>query len=580
MAFIPNLRSRAAVGAPQVNNLPYVDTPFDYGAFWDAAEAIGAVGRLSDPSVPLCIVGAGIAGLAAAYELLRAGAQNLTIYEARPTLGGRTDSSPFTPKQPQYLAELGAMRFPPSEILLFRLFDRFGIATGNQFPDPGKVLTKLMYKGTVTDWPANQPPPAQFAKVGAAWNALVSNGVTIDGVKLAAPAQITNWLMTNQISQATAAWQQWIDLFENKSFYNGLMAIFSNPAVAPPGGEPWLVPEDYQLFGALGLGSGGFGPLYQIGFLDILRLMVNELETDQQFVPGGIQALADTLAEQSFFGKTIRERIVFNMPVTGVVRQGQSCAIGLANGTTHLYNNVIVTTSNRAAQAGVQMTDPGGVLSPDQANAVNMTHMTNSSKVFVMTPTKFWLQDLTIPRNIQTDTLVRGVYCLGYDDDPAKPGVVLLSYTWEDDSTKQLSWVSKKERVQRLVADVFTVDPAFAAHIVPINGDYDTYTQIVDWEKEPGFFGAFKLNPPGDDVLTKELFFQFLGAQEAGTDPRVYLAGDSYTFCGGWMESPLQTAYNAVCSVIWSNGNYSGGLLPLNPLQFDWPNFNYAVTAA
>ena len=158
---------------------------------------------------------------------------------------------------------------------------------------------------------------------------------------------------------------------------------------------------------------------------------------------------------------------------------------------------------------------------------------------------------------------------------------MLLSYTWEDDSIKQQGLNSKSDRVKRLVADVAQTDPAFASYVVPVDGDYENNTMMIDWEQEPNYYGAFKLSFPGADILTQELFFQFQGALNAGSDSRVYMAGDSCTFTGGWVESPLQSAYNAVCAVIYSNSGYqASSLLPTNPLLFNWPDYKYAVVSS
>jgi len=205
-------------------------------------------------------------------------------------------------------------------------------------------------------------------------------------------------------------------------------------------------------------------------------------------------------------------------------------------------------------------------------------HLTSSSKVFVMTQRKFWL-DENLPANIQTDTLVRGVYCLDYaPQNPNSAGVVLLSYAWEDDAIKQLALGDNRQRVQRLVTDLAQTNAAFARHVVPIDNDYDTYVRVVDWDLEHGYYGAFKLNFAGSDGYSQQLFFQFQTSRDASTDPYIYLAGDSCSFTGGWVEGALQTGVNAVCAVIRSLGGELYGAS--NPLDNMTPQYNYGGRAA
>jgi tryptophan 2-monooxygenase len=195
--------------------------------------------------------------------------------------------------------------------------------------------------------------------------------------------------------------------------------------------------------------------------------------------------------------------------------------------------------------------------------------------VFVMTKDKFWLTNPGLPANIQTDTLVRGVYCLDYTPGrPNDPGVVLLSYTWEDDSIKQMAIQDKCARVKRLVADVAQTNASFASHVLPIDNDYDQYVQMIDWDLEQHYYGAFKLNFPGNDGWSNQLFFQYLSCKQPEHDKFLYLAGDSLSYTGGWIEGAIQTGVNAACAVIRSLG---GSLYThVNPVDTQNPKaYNY-----
>lgn len=562
MSHIPSLRRRPS----RAKSFPYIDTLFDYGAFLQGAPA--SLGTLPAEALrePIAVIGAGIGGLTAAYELLRAGARNVTVFEATSRAGGRVFSQPFTTQRPEFLAELGAMRFPPSEFGLFHYLDKFGIQHVPNFPDPGKVLTNVGYQGKTYTWaPDSKQPPPIFARVSNGWDHFVSDGFQVPGgPRLASPSSITSLLEAGNYEAAAAAWRSYIGVFESLSFYAGLVQMFTS--ANPPGGARWQA-SDFELFGALGLGSGGFGPLYPIGFLELLRLIVNELETDQEMVLGGIQSLAKAFCMQQIHGVQLGNCVRLDTAVTGITRgPGGKPVLHLSNGSSQHFARAVVAATNRSMKIDMDLGNNVQLLNATERSALGGVHMTSSSKVFVLTADKFWRIRAGLPANIQTDTLVRGVYCLDYTPEEIHgPGVVLLSYTWEDDSIEQMALRGKRARVERLVADVARTNADFARHVVPIDGDYERYTQVIDWDLEPHYYGAFKLNYPGDDQASRALFYQYLCCKSPASDIFTYLAGDSQSFTGGWIEGAVQTGVNAACAVIHSFGGKF--YTPANPID-------------
>lgn len=538
-----------------------IDTLYDYAAFIQQ----GPIAQLPQEQwgQPVAIIGAGAAGLVAAYELLKIGARPL-IFEASDRLGGRAYSYRFP--RSEVIAELGSMRFPPSGRLFFYyLDDVFNLRDRATFPDPGKVPTRLYYENQIIDWPAgaDAPKDPDFQRIGHDWGTFISG--------LSAPF-VAAWKAGDR-NQLQALWQQAITTYKDTSFYAGVRQ-----------GIPQWSDEDLNKFGALGIGSGGFGPVYEADFLEIFRLVVNGWEDDQQFLPFGISQFVEqfylTPVETPWGDRLSLQQldaVRFNHRVTGLDYDGQNPILSWidndGNAQQAAFPAVIPTLSTRAMEImGMTLVDyQRSPLSESVKTALRNLHLTNSSKLFVRTRSKFWLEH-NLPANIQTDELPRGVYALDYPDryNPEGNGVVLVSYTWEDDSSKLLS-LSPLERLSLFRRSIAKASPQFAALLEPAEGETDVV--CCDWQTEPGYYGAFKLQYPGQEPNLQAAYYQFLSVHDPNLDRGVYLAGDGVSWAGGWSEGALTVGLNAACAAAARLG---AEVRPGSPLTQDPQLYTYA----
>jgi tryptophan 2-monooxygenase len=558
-AMAPALGASAGEATmPQHRNDHLIETLYDYAGFLHGNSAIGTL----PPEVKnrkVAIVGAGAAGLCAAYELSKAGA-DVQLIEATDRVGGRLDARHFPTADgspSSTLAEMGAMRFPPTGEPFFHYLREFGVETVPDFPNPGKVPTKMSFQGRVIDWKPGEPPddPA-LRKVSADFDKMIGSAM--------APMEAAR--KSGDVGQMRQEWQSIVDRFENKSFKQMVDEL------AKSNGIRWGQNE-LDAFGALGVGTGGFGPLYHLGAVQVLSVVLNRLEDDQQLIPGGTTAAIRNFATSPITrpdgsAQSLEEAgaLRMNTQVMDVASKDGKPSLTLkgpdGNSSTEAFDAVIYTGSPRAAEHA-KMTlhgaDSDQLLSDAVETAIKQSHLVNSSKLFIEVDKQFWKNHPDIPQTIQTDQSLHGAYCLAYPGSDR--GVVLLSYTWEDKSAK-LQALSPEDRLALFKSQIEQISPEFAANLTPVNGKI----HCIDWQAEKHQYGAFKLDQPSQSNLTNATNAQFQSALPDNKQPNsgVFVAGDGVSYHGGWVTGALTTGINAACATIEHLG---GTLAPNSPLE-------------
>jgi monoamine oxidase len=465
----------------------------------------------------VAIIGAGAAGLAAAYELARVGIEPI-VYEISDRIGGRLYSYRF-PGDPHAIAELGAMRFPSTAHVFFHYLKAFELRT-QTFPDPLVVPTVLYFKGHRHLCLNKEDLPSPLQRVAQKWTALVDLLIPKEQRDCTDP----------EIYRAF--WQEQIDQYANVTFYQALIS------------HGWDSGE-IDLFGSLGLGTGGFDSLYSVSFLEFLRILRHRWERDQQLVEGGAEQIAAQLWKNRrdcrHFGSISVSDINngrWRPGVRAISLDRQQIRICDCSGAEDRFDAAILTCALPAIETGIAVGP--GIFSPEVTKAIRSSHHVRSSKIFVRTREAFWKNNPCFPRCAITDEVTRGTYL--FDFENTKSGVVCLSYTWEDASQKFLSLKPEQqvdvclEAIERILGAEY-----FRSRIEEVI--------TISWEQMPHYHGAFKLAYPGQYAEETGLFLQNRAAVPT-EDRGVYLAGDGVSFSGGWVEGALQTGIQAAISAI------------------------------
>jgi tryptophan 2-monooxygenase len=530
------------------------DFPFPYDDFLKNPAGLGAIPPETHGS-EVAIIGAGIAGITAAYELMKLGLKPV-IYEAD-RIGGRLRSQPFTDGDGAF-AELGAMRFPPSSTALFHYLNLTGLQT-KPFPNPlteaaHSTLIELggqeYYARRATDL------PIIFQDVEKAWQNALDEGAHFAALHAA--------ILSRSAGAIKSIWNPLVTRLDEESFYG---------FVAKSTAFKRLGFRAREIFGQVGFGTGGWDTDYPNSILEILRVVATGADEDHQSVIGGIEQLPRRLwthapvcahwpagtSLATLHGNTPRPAVAKIAPAPGhkfliIDRYGNGAAFAAAIITCQVW---LLSARIDCAEA---------LFHHDLWMAMERSHYMQSSKTFVMVDRPFWRDtDPATGRDVMSvtlsDRLTRGTYLV--DNGPDKRAVICLSYTWNDDAMKWIS-LPLDERVRLMLHSLKQIYPNvnIAEHIIgqPIT---------ISWESDPNFMGAFKANLPGHYRYQRRLFSHFIQDDFAPEHRGIFLAGDDISWTAGWAEGAITTALNAAAGVIRHLG---GRPNPANPDPITaWP---------
>ena len=571
------------------------DFRFDYHKL--LTNAPNGIARLPNGKTrTVAVIGAGAAGMTAARELLRCGF-SVTIFEASNRIGGRlyTEANPVDASQTGM--EMGAMRMPffPSHgkencILEYYMMTEPGnhAIKPVRFPNPGSAPGSTgiyLNRGhgpdneyanpTMINWPNNGEP----------------DNKTIVALSHKAGKFIS--LFEDNTSRVyTAAGDDWEELwgklvnFYGKMTFDDLVMLEAttcpDPTTGNFGGFGMTLKEAILLY-TIGTGDGSWGAFYSIGALWFIRCTMfgfggKELQTvsgytDPETMPfyglqtydskhqalpvpsyRGIQSLVEYLfyvpapnAEYSLY-ESPKARLYINAEVTNITRQ-QSGAIAVfnSNNLCECFDYVFISSGQWASQMSFQMNGFSEEQLPqDKITTEHTQHNISSCKLFFPLKEIYWTKSgNTIPQVIVTDTFIQDAYALSWEESENAKGVMLASYTWEDDSLKLLPF-NQGELVEKVTNKLRQIT------LETVGQDVTQYfitdqPVMIQWINEKGYEGCAKLYRQRDE---KANMIDLSYNQNFGGLSNLYFVGENYSVEGGWTEPALRSALDGVLQLL------------------------------
>ncbi|MDE0005670.1 MAG: FAD-dependent oxidoreductase [Rhodospirillaceae bacterium] len=506
--------------------------------------------------------------------------------------------------------------------------DTYGITT-QAFPDPGTVRTGIyvnngygpdpdnpLDKPTMLIWnPTDGKPPTRTLQtIFDRWETFSK---MVEDVF--APVYIegdTDW---------TALWHAVANHYSNLNFRQmaQLPVLESyNPDDKGYFGGLGFTNDQLETFYLIGAGDGSWGAFFDVSSLYIFRTLLCGFGTNHQLIQGrflngklnpGPEYSADPTARLAFSGDTDVEAPHYlgvqsfsecalylpqqprgislyqavTDPPSGVSIDifSTTKVIELADGEagrkfaltyskelqfgdveTREYDIVVMTPTTWASQTSIDM----GKLSADRLpfrtrTAMNTAHWIKSCKICAPLTKNYWSgDDPVMPQVMITDSFLQDVYAYASVGDDL--GVVVLSYTWEDDASKFLAGPSSDiiikclEEANRITMQTLGVKIS----------DYIDANQsrIIRWALEPTYHGCAKLYREGSWIENYDLL---AFNQKQGKNTGLYVAGEAFSVEGGWTEPAMRLALDAVVNIIndTENAEFNADFDYSNYLQLD-----------
>ncbi|AMT69717.1 flavin monoamine oxidase family protein [Mycobacteroides immunogenum] len=524
------------------------DFPFGFDTWISHPDGLGEIPETARGQ-EVAIIGAGIAGMVAAYELMKLGLRPVLYESAR--MGGRLRSEQFDGAPEGVIAELGGMRFPSSSFSFFHYVDMLGL-TAKPFPNPltpAAGSTVIDIEGVTHHAREVGDLPTIFREVADAW---------AEALEEVSFTPVQDAIRARDVATLKSLWNQLITEWDDRTFYD---FVASSKAFSK------LSFHHREVFGQVGFGTGGWDSDFPNSMLEILRVVMTNCDEDQQLIVGGAEQIprglwnhapdrmshweqGTTLAK--LHGGVTRARVKR-------IARGPHGQLSVTDqwGVTRDYPAVLATCQSWLLTTEIDCDES---LFPQKVwTALDRTRYMQSSKTFVLVDRPFWKDlDPVTGRDTMsmtlTDRMTRGTYLFDNGDDA--PAVICLTYSWMSDAMKVLPY-SAQDRAEMAINALKRIYPN-----VDINQHIVGEPITVSWEADRNFLGAFKGALPGHYRYNHRMYSHFMQGEYAPEHKGIFLAGDDVSWTPAWAEGAVQTALNAVWGIMT---HFGGGSSAQNP---------------
>jgi monoamine oxidase len=451
--------------------------------------------RLEQPGKRVIIIGAGMAGLVAGYELTRAG-HDPVILEAQNRVGGRI----YTLRKfaPGLYAEAGAMRIPRVHDLTLGYIEHFGLQLRPFVMGNPKGLVFVGGKRMTAEQAGLTPDELGFAV------AEHERGRSAFALWEEATQDLRAWLETDQV----AGWERirreydgytLREFLEMKGFSEGAIEMYGVMTFVEAGINNAVVEEFRE----------DFGKAYE----------------DMQEIVGGSDGLPNA------FYAELADRIRFGAEVHAIDQDADSVTVHFKTeaGRYSISGDHAIVTLPFSVLRQVEILTP---FSREKQRAIRQLNYSASTKILFQVRERIWETDDGIFGGATvTDLPIRRMNYPTPDPTTSR-GMLLASYTWDQDAAR---WgaMDEETRLEEALEDASKIHPR-------IRDVYEVGASHA-WYDDRFANGAFALFEAGQQTQ--------LQADIVRPEGRIHFAGEHCSLYHAWIQGALESGLRAALAI-------------------------------
>jgi monoamine oxidase len=443
------------------------------------------------------VIGGGIAGLVAAFELRRQG-HAVIVLEAQHRVGGRV----YTIRDfaPGLYAEAGAMRIPRVHDLTLAYCDLFGLSLrpfvmGN----PNTLVHIAGQRMTVAEAdaaPDRLPFDLADHERGKTWTQL--------------------W------NEATSEFRERYEQGGVESL-DGLLREYDQYSI-----REFLTTRGFsegalELYGVMSFREANMNA----AVVEQLREIVGRAFEDMQEIVGGMDQLPRA------FYRELREEVRFGAEVHAIEQNDDGVTVHYRGpaGRFSVTGDYAICAIPFSVLRDIEIL--GTPFSREKQKAIRELNYNASTKILFQVRHRFWeAQDGIVGGTTVTDLPIRRICYPSFSDPDDERGTLLASYTWGQDA---LRWgaMSADDAVEQALEDVAQIHPS-------ISGEFEVGA-FHAWYDDPWARGAFALFEPEQQTRLQPAI--------VAPEGRIHFAGEHTSLYHAWIQGALESGIRAAREV-------------------------------